>query len=76
MQIAHHVSHFTFTARSGGRARRREMSRVASTTVTQLAKRAGGPQDRAFYHCGCGMAFTATVTTTVGCPHCGTEQAW
>jgi hypothetical protein len=24
----------------------------------------------------CGYAFTAAVTTSVGCPHCGSEQAW
>jgi hypothetical protein len=43
---------------------------------TQLARRAGAPQDNAFYSCGCGYAFTAAVSTTVGCPHCGTSQAW
>ena len=36
----------------------------------------GGPQDTAFYSCGCGYAFTAAVTTSVDCPHCGAEQAW
>jgi hypothetical protein len=40
------------------------------------ARRGGGPQDTAFYTCGCGYAFTASVSTSVGCPHCGTEQAW
>ena len=39
-------------------------------------RRADGPQDRAFYTCSCGYAFTAHVSTTVGCPHCGTSQAW
>jgi predicted Zn-ribbon and HTH transcriptional regulator len=24
----------------------------------------------------CGFAFKAKVTTSVDCPHCGTEQAW
>jgi len=24
----------------------------------------------------CGYAFMAKVTTSVDCPHCGTEQAW
>jgi hypothetical protein len=42
----------------------------------RAARRAGGPEDRAFYSCMCGYAFTANVTTSVGCPHCGTEQAW
>jgi len=40
------------------------------------ARRGGGPEDRAFYSCMCGYAFKAAVTTSVGCPHCGTQQAW
>ncbi len=58
----------------------RPVRRVAQSrrlaSPTQLAKRAGGPQDRAYYTCGCGFAFTAAVSTSVGCPHCGTAQAW
>jgi hypothetical protein len=42
----------------------------------RAARRAGGPEDRALYSCMCGYAFTASVTTSVDCPHCGTEQAW
>jgi hypothetical protein len=42
----------------------------------RAARRAGGPEDRALYSCMCGYAFKADVTTSVGCPHCGTEQAW
>jgi hypothetical protein len=45
-------------------------------TPEQRHRQAGGPQDRALYTCGCGMQFTADVTTSVGCPHCGTSQAW
>jgi len=44
--------------------------------ATRDARRGGGPQDQALYSCMCGYAFTAAVTTSVGCPHCGTEQAW
>lgn len=40
------------------------------------ARRGGGPEDRALYSCMCGYAFTAVVSTSVACPHCGTEQAW
>jgi hypothetical protein len=40
------------------------------------AKRSGGPEDRALYSCHCGFAFKAEVSTSVGCPHCGTSQAW
>jgi hypothetical protein len=47
-----------------------------ASNPTQRARRAGGPQDRALYTCGCGFAFTAAVSTSVGCPHCGAGQAW
>ncbi len=40
------------------------------------AKRSGGPEDRALYSCCCGHAFKAEVSTSVGCPRCGTDQAW
>ena len=43
---------------------------------TRDARRGGGPEDRALYACMCGYAFEAKVTTSVDCPHCGTEQAW
>ncbi|MHB8491662.1 MAG: hypothetical protein ACYDA6_05535 [Solirubrobacteraceae bacterium] len=32
--------------------------------------------DMARYTCQCGLIFSAAVSTTVSCPHCGTEQAW
>jgi rubrerythrin len=36
-----------------------------------------GPlQDHAVYSCHCGYVFEAAVSTTVGCPNCGGEQAW
>jgi hypothetical protein len=52
--------------------------RSRSTVLQTLAraKRSGGPEDLALYSCGCGYAFKAAVTTSVGCPHCGTNQAW
>lgn len=34
------------------------------------------PEDRALYHCHCGYVFHAAVSTSVGCPHCGSAQAW
>jgi hypothetical protein len=43
---------------------------------TRDARRGGGPEDRALYSCVCGFAFSAKVSTSVDCPHCGTEQAW
>jgi hypothetical protein len=44
--------------------------------AVQRVRNAGGPIDRAFYTCGCGYLFDATVSTTVACPHCGADQAW
>ena len=49
---------------------------LEATADTLDARRGGGPEDRALYSCMCGYAFTAPVSTSVGCPHCGTEQAW
>jgi hypothetical protein len=34
------------------------------------------PQDTATYNCSCGLVFEAPVHTSVGCPHCGGQQAW
>ena len=39
-------------------------------------RRAALPQDVALYACACGCAFKAEVSTSVGCPSCGTAQAW
>ena len=47
-----------------------------SAPRTRDARRGSGPEDRALYSCMCGFAFMATVSTSVDCPHCGTEQAW
>jgi hypothetical protein len=49
------------TEAAGGMRRRRE---------------AGGMQDEAVYTCECGFVFHAPVSTSVGCPHCGSAQAW
>jgi hypothetical protein len=51
-------------------------SRHAVLQTLARAKRSGGPEDRALYSCSCGYAFKAEVSTSVGCPHCGTSQAW
>jgi hypothetical protein len=70
------------------RARRRPVRRTrGSTTAAELPHRqrdpavkrvreAGGPIDRASYSCACGYLFSASVSTSVSCPHCGAEQAW
>jgi hypothetical protein len=44
--------------------------------AAQRVRAAGGPTDLACYSCQCGYLFTAAVSTSVGCPHCGTTQAW
>jgi len=33
-------------------------------------------EDQAMYSCECGFVFQASVSTSVGCPHCGGSQAW
>ncbi len=40
------------------------------------AQRTPAPEDQALYRCECGVSFMAEVTTSIGCPHCGTRQAW
>ena len=62
------------TTRSTGKAQPPAASQPPPET--SAARRGGGPEDRALYSCMCGFAFKAAVTTSVGCPHCGTEQAW
>jgi hypothetical protein len=53
-----------------------QQAAASESAETQAARRAGGPEDCALYACMCGYAFKAPVTTSVGCPHCGTRQAW
>ena len=65
--------------RRASSARPRHASQPAPATpssATLDARRGPASQDKALYACMCGYAFTAAVTTSVGCPHCGSEQAW
>jgi hypothetical protein len=53
--------------------------RAASTVDhphERRARESGGPIDNAQYSCACGLVFDAAVSTSVACPHCGTDQAW
>jgi hypothetical protein len=50
--------------------------RTVAETAQARERLAGGPEDRALYHCHCGFVFEDAVTTSVGCPHCGSAQAW
>jgi len=64
-------------SRAAPRVARAGLPSPAEQARTQHpARRGGGPEDRAFYSCMCGYAFNAAVTTSVDCPHCGTQQAW
>jgi hypothetical protein len=58
------------------RPRPGEPRREGLSSADARARRAGGPQDRAVYQCQCGYHWTGAVTTSIGCPHCGTDQAW
>ncbi len=51
-------------------------SRAGGDPEAEKVRRAGGPVDVAVYTCCCGYLFSARVSTTVSCPHCGTDQAW
>jgi hypothetical protein len=58
------------------RLRPRSRRRAAAAPSRERNKRANVSQDAALYSCSCGYVFKAAVTTSVGCPHCGTSQAW
>jgi hypothetical protein len=49
---------------------------TAVSPARERNRRANLCQDAATYSCGCGFVFTAPVSTSVGCPHCGEAQAW
>jgi Zn finger protein HypA/HybF involved in hydrogenase expression len=76
MQLARPL---TLNRRSSG-TRRPALSirraRHAAAGARERNQRANISQDAATYSCECGYVFTAAVTTSVGCPHCGTDQAW
>lgn len=54
---------------------REPLPRLRDLDVERV-REAGGPVDRASYSCACGYLFSANVSTSVSCPHCGAEQAW
>lgn len=73
MRLASATQSLTYPAPA---SRRRGDSSQTVSAADARARRSGGPQDKALYRCSCGNAFTAEVSTSVGCPHCGTHQAW
>lgn len=52
--------------------------RIGTTAHAEIARGEDDvpPQDQALYTCQCGLTFEAPVSTSVGCPHCGSTQAW
>jgi hypothetical protein len=54
----------------------RERVLSACDPAVARVREAGGPVDQASYNCQCGCVFSAPVSTTVPCPHCGIAQAW
>jgi hypothetical protein len=55
---------------------RRPAPRDLRASERLRAQRTPAPEDVALYRCECGCSFKAEVTTSVGCPNCGTGQAW
>jgi len=52
------------------------LTTVPDEAAARHSRTADGPLDLGSYNCQCGLVFAAPVSTTVGCPHCGTLQAW
>jgi hypothetical protein len=76
MQVATMTARLrTRTPRPSGRAHRFAAAAPLPAEV-ERHRAAGGPEDRALYRCGCGHKFQAEVSSSVGCPRCGTAQAW
>ena len=78
MQLTQRIT-FRTERPAGGKRRkvvRRATAPRAKAAPTRDQARVGPPQDRATYNCSCGYIFQADVTTSVGCPHCGSELAW
>jgi hypothetical protein len=74
-RVAHAVA---ARARQAGKRITREpiaADRPGDVTV-ERTRAVGGPLDLATYSCRCGLIFSAAVSTTVCCPHCGEEQDW
>jgi hypothetical protein len=63
--------------RSAGPSTALQPTAAAPQAVPARRQRtAGMTQDSALYTCQCGFVFEASVSTSVGCPHCGGTQAW
>ena len=58
------------------RRRSRKRAKATASLGRERHQRANVNQDAALYSCTCGYIFKAAVSTEVGCPHCGSAQAW
>ena len=58
------------------RRRSRKRAKATASPGRERNQRANVNQDSALYSCACGYVFKAAVSTEVGCPHCGSAQAW
>ena len=58
------------------RRRSRKRAKATASLGRERNQRANVNQDSALYNCACGYVFKAAVSTEVGCPHCGSAQAW
>ena len=71
----HLTSSFSLPRRRPRRAGKRRAQMLISRN-RERNQRANVSEDAALYSCSCGYVFKAEVTTSVGCPHCGSAQAW
>ena len=74
--IPHSVLHRRSRRRFSPAPRQPAHKPLAADSAVSRARLAGGPLDCASYACHCGYVFTAPVSTTVACPHCGAGQPW
>jgi hypothetical protein len=77
-RLLHPIGERQHRPRRRGRRVAREVEPIARPCdpAVQRVREAGGPVDQASYTCECGYLFRAAVSTTVSCPHCGSDQAW
>jgi hypothetical protein len=71
-----HLSHPLTPLRRRSRRRLGGRRSDAASPGRERNKLANVSEDAALYNCECGYIFKAAVTTSVGCPHCGSAQAW
>ena len=76
MHLARPITPSRLRRTSRGPALLTRQARHAAAPARERNQRANVSQDAALYSCECGYVFKAAVTTSVGCPHCGSQQAW